>query len=48
MAAYQTKIEGINLPDNILEKESRFALGLNTAKNADYIKEMLQIKVVEN
>ncbi len=33
---------------NVLKWESRFTLGLNAAKNTDYIKKTLQIKVVEN
>ncbi len=33
---------------NVLKWESRFTLGLIAAKNMDYMKKMLQIKVVEN
>ncbi len=31
---------------NVLESESRFTLGLKAAKNADYIKKMLQTKII--
>ncbi len=32
----------------MLKWDSRFTLGLNTAKKKNYMKKMLQIKVIEN
>ncbi len=33
---------------NVLKWENRLTLGLNTAKNTNYMKKKLEIKIVEN
>ncbi len=42
------KIDMFEVYYNVLKWKCRFTLGLNAAKNTEFIKKMLHIKIVEN